>query len=168
MNIENDDGTRMRKSYVIFGGLLLFFVALYYSIISSTPPFARHERWEYKVEKFEMFRPDPAEYRPTRPTRPTRSFPVAVAEDEEEDDAKGKEAVRYFDDLWGNSHKSFGEILDKNGKLGWIYVGMEHFEYPERDTPFYPVNLPVKSIYRAEKVGIRKSPYQTLIFKRPL
>ena len=162
--MEND-GTRMRKSYVIFGGLIIFFVAVYSSqlVFSSTPSFAGHGRWEYKVEKFEIFRPDPAEYR-QKDSRPFLGGPDQDAYE----DATGKLAVRYYDDLWGTSHQSFGEILDKNGKRGWIYVGMEHFKNPGGINTNFARSLPVESVYRGEKSGIGKAPYQTLIFKRPL
>ena len=163
MNIESDDGTRTRKSYVIFGGLAFFFVAVYYLVFSSTPTFAGHGRWEYKVEKFEIFRPDPAEYR-QKESRPFLGGPDQDAYQ----DATGKLAVRYYDDLWGTSHQSFGEILDKNGKRGWIYVGMEHFKSPGGINTNFARDLPVESVYRSEKTGIGKAPYQTLIFKRPL
>ena len=165
-----DDGTRMRKSYVIFGGLAFFFVAVYYLVFSSTPTFAGHGRWEYKVEKFEIFRPDPAEYRQKERDRSadTLSAKSHREAEREYEETTEKLAVRYYDDLWGTSHQSFGEILDKNGKRGWIYVGMEHFKNPGGiDTNFARL-LPVKSIYRSEKTGIGKAPYQTLIFKRPL
>ena len=162
-----DDGTRMRKSYVIFGGLVFFFVAVYYLVFSSTPTFAGHGRWEYKVEKFEIFRPDPAEYLQKESSRG-----MGGPDEDAYRVATGELAVRYYDDLWGTSHQSFGEILDKNGKRGWIYVGMEHFKNPGGIGNFpggnFAVSLPGNSIYRAEKSGIGKAPYQTLIFKRPL
>ena len=45
---------------------------------------------------------------------------------------------------------------------------MEHFKNPGGiDTNFARL-LPVESVYRSEKSGIGKAPYQTLIFKRPL
>ena len=162
----------MRKSYVIFGGLVIFFVAVYSSqlVFSSTPSFAGHGRWEYKVEKFEIFRPDPAEYRQKEwdmRGAGTLSGKSAREAEREYEGARQKLAERYYDDLWGTSHESFGEILDKNGKRGWIYVGMEHFKNPGINTDIWKF-LPVKSIYRSGETGIGKAPYQTLIFKRPL